>query len=68
MTANLVTQHFFAPANVGEIDKPDGSSIVASASCGAVLRLSLSVDEAQRITAAKFKLLVAVTSWLLALF
>ena len=64
MTSNLVTQHFFAPANVGEIDKPDGSSIVASASCGAVIRLSLSVDEAQRITAAKFK--VAGCSYLVA--
>lgn len=64
MTANFVTQHFFAPANVGEIEEPDGSSIVASPSCGAVLRLSMSVDEKQRITAAKFK--VAGCSYLVA--
>lgn len=64
MTVNLVTQHFFAPMNVGELENPDASSIVASPSCGAVLRVSLSVDESQRITAAKFK--VAGCSYLVA--
>ena len=64
MTANLVTQHFFAPENVGEIEKPDGRSIVASPSCGAVLCASLSVDETARINAAKFK--VAGCSYLVA--
>jgi NifU-like protein len=55
MSSALVTQHFFSPVNVGDIDKPDGAGSAASVSCGAILRVSLSVDEAQRITAAKFK-------------
>lgn len=55
MSASLVTEHFFAPLNVGEIENPEGVGSVASVNCGAVLRVSLRVDEAQRITAAKFK-------------
>ncbi len=55
MFASLVTEHFFAPLNVGEVENPDGVGSVASVNCGAVLRVSLRVDEAQRITAAKFK-------------
>ena len=55
MSASLVTQHFFAPLNVGEIENPEGIGSAASLSCGAVLRVSLRVDEAQRISAAKFK-------------
>lgn len=64
MTASLVTEHFIAPANVGRVDNPDGTSSVASVTCGAVLRVSLSVDESKRITAAKFK--VAGCSYLVA--
>ena len=55
MAASLVAQHFFAPLNVGEVENPEGVGSVASVNCGAVLRVSLRVDEAQRITAAKFK-------------
>ncbi len=55
MPASFITQHFFTPVNVGLVDSPDGAGSVASVSCGAVLRVSLRVDEAQRITAAKFK-------------
>jgi NifU-like protein len=55
MSASLVTQHFFEPLNVGEIENPEGVGSAASVNCGAVLRVSLRVDEAQRITAAKFK-------------
>lgn len=64
MFASLVTQHFFAPLNVGEIENPEGAGSAASINCGAVLRVSLRVDEAQRITAAKFK--VAGCSYLVA--
>lgn len=65
MSASLVTQHFFAPLNVGEIENPEGVGSAASVNCGALLRVSLRVDEAQRITAAKFK--VAGCSYLVAL-
>ena len=64
MTADLVTENFFAPANVGELDNPDGSAAVASEACGAVLRVFLLVDEHQRITDVKFK--VAGCSYLVA--
>ena len=64
MNATLIRELFFAPANVGEIENPDGAGNVASATCGAALRVSLSVDESQRITAAKFK--VAGCSYLVA--
>lgn len=64
MSASLITQHFLTPANVGQIDDPDGAGSAASVSCGAVLRVSISVDEAQRISAAKFK--VAGCSYLVA--
>jgi NifU-like protein len=55
MPASLITQRFFAPVNVGRIESPDGTGSAASVTCGALLRVFLSVDEAQRITAAKFK-------------
>jgi NifU-like protein len=64
MPASFITQHFFAPVNVGHIDNPDGAGSAASVKCGAVLRVFLKVDEAQRITAAKFK--VAGCSYLVA--
>ena len=55
MAPSLLEQNFFAPSNVGAVDSPDGAASAASISCGAVVRVSLRVDEAQRITAAKFK-------------
>jgi len=55
MSASLIKEHFFSPHNVGALDNPDGAGSAASFSCGAVVRVSLRVDEAQRITAAKFK-------------
>lgn len=55
MSSALVTQHFLSPVNVGDIDNPDGAGSAALVTCGAVLRVSLSVDSNQRITAAKFK-------------
>ncbi len=64
MSASLVTEHFFAPLNVGEIEDPEGVGSAASVNCGAVLRVSLRVDQTQRITKAKFK--VAGCSYLVA--
>ncbi len=64
MPSNLVSQHFFAPGNVGDVANADGSGTAGSVLCGAVLRVSLKVDEAQRISAAKFR--VAGCSYLVA--
>lgn len=64
MPPGLVTQHFFAPGNVGDVEDADGSGIAGSVSCGAVLRVSLKVDEEQRISDAKFR--VAGCSYLVA--
>ena len=50
-----VSQLFFAPLNVGEATEPNFTGRSASFECGAVLRISLHVDAAQRITDAKFK-------------
>jgi NifU-like protein len=55
MSTSLVREHFFGPRNVGTLENPEGAGSVASVSCGAVVRVSLRVDEAQRISAAKFK-------------
>jgi NifU-like protein len=55
MPESLISQHFFEPVNVGRIESPDGAGSAASVTCGAVLRVFLSVDKDQRITAAKFK-------------
>lgn len=55
MSASLITEHFFAPANVGEVENADGSGSAGSVVCGAVLRVSLRVDEAKHVTAAKFR-------------
>ena len=64
MPPHLVSQHFFAPANVGDVENADGSGTAGSVCCGAVLRVSLKVDDTQRISAAKFR--VAGCSFLVA--
>ena len=64
MSTSLVREHFFTPSNVGILDDPDGAGSAAAVRCGAVLRVFLKVDEAQRITAARFK--VAGCSYLVA--
>ncbi|HEU4480114.1 MAG TPA: iron-sulfur cluster assembly scaffold protein, partial [Pyrinomonadaceae bacterium] len=64
MPPSLVSEHFFAPCNVGDIENADGSGTAGSLFCGAALRVSLEVDEAQRISAAKFR--VAGCSYLVA--
>ncbi len=55
MHSSLIKRHFLDPANVGEIESADAVAKAASLSCGAFLRISLSVDPSQRITDAKFK-------------
>ncbi len=46
---------FFDPKNVGDAKEPSFIGRSASFHCGATLRISLHVDESQRIVEAKFK-------------
>src|SRR5688572_10890159 len=69
MSAALINKHFFNPKNVGNISDAEAVGRAGSVSCGATLRVSLSIDKSQRITDAKFKLagcsyLVAASSLL----
>ena len=50
-----VAELFFDPQNVGEATEPNFIGRSASFQCGATLRISLHIDESQRITEAKFK-------------
>ena len=53
--SGLVSQHFSDPRHIGEAVEPNFVGKAASFKCGASLRISLHIDESQRITAAKFK-------------
>jgi NifU-like protein len=55
MRSALINEHFFNPKNVGNIDDADAVAGAGSVTCGATLRVSLSVDKSQRITDAKYK-------------
>lgn len=50
-----LVEMFLSPKNIGDIAEPCFVGRSASFQCGAALRLSLRIDEAQRITQAKFK-------------
>jgi len=50
-----VSQLFLAPKHVGEATEPNFIGRAASFQCGAIVRISLHIDESQRITEAKFK-------------
>jgi NifU-like protein len=61
---------FLNPQNVGDVAEPNFIGRSASFQCGAALRVSIQIDESQRITEAKFKaagcsVLVASASLLL---
>jgi len=47
--------HFFNPRNVGDADEPSFTGRAASLSCGAHVRFSIQVDEAQRVSQARFR-------------
>lgn len=55
MSLALISEHFFNPKNVGNIADAEAVARAGSVNCGATLKVSLSVDESQRITDAKFK-------------
>lgn len=46
---------FFDSKNIGEATEPNFIGRAASFECGAIVRISLHIDESQRITEAKFK-------------
>lgn len=53
--SGLVGELFLNPKHVGEATEPNFVGRSASFRCGATLRISLHIDESQRITEAKFK-------------
>jgi nitrogen fixation NifU-like protein len=55
MYSDLVLDHFSDPRNVGEIEDADGVGDFGDAECGDVLRITISVDEQDRITDVRFK-------------
>ncbi len=55
MSSAFINEHFFDPKNVGNVEDADAVARAGSVTCGATLRISLRVDESQRITDAKFK-------------
>jgi NifU-like protein len=55
MSSAFIKEHFFDPKNVGETRDAHAVGKAGSLSCGATVRISLRLDELQRITDAKFK-------------
>jgi NifU-like protein len=47
--------HFLHPRNAGEIENPDAVAEVGNITCGDALRLTLKIDEKERIVDAKFQ-------------
>lgn len=54
-SADSVGNHFLRPQNVGEVEEPAFVGCAASVKCGAVVRISLKVDQLQQITDIRFK-------------
>ncbi len=50
-----VMDHFMNPRNVGEIENPDGKGVYGSPVCGDMMQITISVDDNDIITDAKFK-------------
>ena len=57
-----VKDHFHNPRNVGEIEDPDGVSVVESMACGDALRLTFKVDKEDRIIDARCRVAGCVSS------
>ena len=55
MYTDLVMDHFTNPRNVGEIQDADGVGQIGNPVCGDVMRISIAVDDRDRITDVKFK-------------
>ncbi len=52
---DLVQEHFLRPRNVGEVEEPSGTGDVGSLACGDALKLTLKIDDNEKIVDAKFK-------------
>ncbi|MGI6722091.1 MAG: Fe-S cluster assembly scaffold protein NifU [Anaerovoracaceae bacterium] len=55
MYNDKVMDHFLNPHNVGEIENADGEGTYGSPVCGDMMKISINVDENDKITDAKFK-------------
>ena len=55
MYTDLVMDHFTNPRNVGEIEDADGVGQIGNPVCGDVMRISIAVDDGDRIADVKFK-------------
>lgn len=53
--SDKVMDHFLNPRNVGEVKNPDAVGQVGNITCGDALKLTLSVDDEEKITEAKFQ-------------
>ena len=67
--SSLISDHFLRPRNVGNLEAGCVTGRAGSMTCGATVRISLRVDESQRIAEANFKaagcsVLVAAASFL----
>lgn len=51
----LIDDHFFRPRNVGDASEPSFAGRSASLKCGAHVRFSIQIDEAHKISQARFK-------------
>ena len=57
MYTEQVMDHFQNPRNMGEVDQPDGVGEVGNPQCGDVMRITIKVDDQERIEDVKFKTL-----------
>lgn len=55
MIQDVINEHFFNRQNVGEVSNANARGTAGSLTCGAVLRVTLQVDDERKITDAKFK-------------
>jgi len=57
MYTEQVMDHFQNPRNMGEVEEPDGVGEVGNPQCGDVMRITIKVDDDERIEDVKFKTL-----------
>ncbi|MGH9972057.1 MAG: iron-sulfur cluster assembly scaffold protein [Pyrinomonadaceae bacterium] len=55
MDSALVKKHFLNPKNIGDIESANATGKAGSLACGATLRITLQVDNAQTIREVRFK-------------
>lgn len=57
MYSEQVMDHFQNPRNMGEVENADGVGEVGNPQCGDVMRITIKVDDKERIEDVKFKTL-----------